>query len=336
MKTHIILYLVVLLLTTACVDAYKPDIAPAPKNIMVDGLITNQKTPYIIRIGHLKNVYDSFGDSVSGAKVTVSDNEGNTFLFLEKKKGVYESDPNVFTGVIGKTYTLKIVTKEGKVYQSSAEKLNDIPPIESITNTYKDATSGNEGFYVYISFKDLPEEGNFYRWETTFYAYKPRCGDINSCCDPCWDIYKKPDNIIISSDENYNGKLNANQEIFVVPYSSRSTAFINIVQYSTSASTYQFWKQLRKQISSVGSIFDPTPSTINGNIENIGNKDERVYGLFSASSISVTSYRIKRDYISENPKFITLPPIPNGPPPPCKPCIESDNVTKIKPFGWPN
>ncbi len=325
-----------LLLATACVDAYKPSIAPAPKDIVVEGLITNQAVPYTIKIGRLKNVYGSFSDVVTGATVSVSDNDGNVFAFLEKIKGVYESDPNVFTGIIGKIYTLKIVTKEGNIYQSSAEKLNDNPAIESITNTYKDATSGNEGFYVYLSFKDLPEEGNFYRWESTLYSIKPRCGDINPCCDPCWDVYKKPDNIIISSDENYNGKLNSNQEIFVVPYSSRSTAFINIVQYSTSASTYQFWKQLRKQISSVGSIFDPTPATIAGNIENINNKDEKVYGLFSAASISITPYSIKRDYITENPKFKILPPIPPGPPPPCKPCIESSDVTKIKPVGWLN
>lgn len=321
---------------TSCVDKYTPKLEPAPRNLVVEALITNMPEVYTVNITHLQNVASAYGDSVTGATVTVSDNDGNNYPFLEKTRGVYQSNPNVFKGIIGKKYVLKITTLEGQIFQSSEETMMDSPKLESINNIYKDETSGNEGFYVYISFKDLPEEGNYYRWETTFYSIKARCGEINSCCEPCWTIYKKPQNIIISSDENYNNQVFANQEIFIVPYSSRSNAFINIVQYSTSEATYQFWKQMRKQISSVGSIFDPTPTSIVGNIQNIGNKDDKVYGLFSVASKSTTAYTIKRDYIAKNPHFEILPPIPPGPPPPCKPCVEANLTTKIKPYGWSN
>ncbi|HEX8548783.1 MAG TPA: DUF4249 domain-containing protein, partial [Cytophagaceae bacterium] len=260
MKKYIIIHCVLFILAS-CVDKYKPDLSPASENIVVEGLITNVAEPYTVKLTRLKNVYESFSDSLSGALVTVSDNDGKTYLFQEKTQGIYQSDPNVFTALVGKKYTLKVDTKEGQKLQSSEELMMDSQKIESVNNVYKDASSGNRGFYVYIHFKDLPEEGNYYRWETTYYPTKPRCGDINPCCGDCWYVRRTPENIVVSSDENYNNKL-VESQIYILAYESRSKVFINIVQYSTTASTYTFWKELRKQISNVGSIFDPTPASI--------------------------------------------------------------------------
>jgi hypothetical protein len=205
------------------------------------------------------------------------------------------------------------------------------PIINSIHDVYQAGSIEDEGFNIYMDIQDLPEVGNSYRWESTYYTYKSLCFEIYNCCEPCWNVYKKPTSIAISEDRYYNGKSNTTK-VFKVPYETRATAFVNIELLGMNPSGYDFWNQLNKQISNVGSIFDPIPSSITGNVSCISKPNEKVYGCFIVASYSITSYYVKRDYITKNPNFIEQAPI--RPSNNCKPCIESSTVTKIKPFGW--
>lgn len=334
MKTinYISLFILCLLLQT-CIEPFDPKIAPAPQHLVVEGLITNQNKSHVIKLSFLKNINIVKAEGLSKADVRVIDNNGIEYVFKEKNRGEYHSDSIQFLAQIGNIYTLKIVTKEGKVYQSSPEKMLPQPTINSIYNVYNDENSEEEGFYIYIDIKDNPEEGNSYRWESTYYSIKPRCRELTTlCCELCWKIYRVPNRIMISEDKYYNN-MNSTMEVFRVPYDSRSSAFVNIEQYSMTTSSYQFWSQLKKQIANVGSIFDPIPSSIGGNMECKTEPNEKVYGCFSVSSYSLISYSVRRDYITRNPITENLPPLPPGPPS-CNPCDESLSSTKIKPTGW--
>lgn len=60
---------------------------------------------------------------------------------------------------------------------------------------------------------------------------------------------------------------------------------MEVSQYTLSYRAYDFWKQIQQQRSSVGSIFDPPPSEIKGNI--IAEDDSKAaLGFFRASSVA--------------------------------------------------
>ena len=57
-------------------------------------------------------------------------------------------------------------------------------------------------------------------------------------------------------------------------------------QYVLTPDAYQYWLILQKNTQNLGSLFDPQPSQLTGNIHCLTNPKEPVIGFLSASSIS--------------------------------------------------
>jgi len=67
----------------------------------------------------------------------------------------------------------------------------------------------------------------------------------------------------------------------------RSAYSIQVRQYALSADAYTFWTNLKKNTEQLGSIFEPQPSQINGNIHSATNPQEPVIGYISVGSTSL-------------------------------------------------
>jgi hypothetical protein len=70
---------------------------------------------------------------------------------------------------------------------------------------------------------------------------------------------------------------------------------MDLKQYSISQEAYRFLRLVKQQAEISGSIFDPPPATIRGNMISLNNPDEVVLGYFMAGG--ETSRRI---YIDKN------------------------------------
>jgi hypothetical protein len=53
-----------------------------------------------------------------------------------------------------------------------------------------------------------------------------------------------------------------------------------------SEKEYKYWETLKKNTENLGSIFDPQPSFVLGNIQCTNNPDEKVLGYIGAGSVS--------------------------------------------------
>ncbi len=109
--------------------------------------------------------------------------------------------------------------------------------------------------------------GNYYRW-------KQYIDD---------DYQNKAENLTFASDEFVEGN-----PIFGISI-TESVALgkkVKIEQLSISKRNFEYLDVLRSQTAFVGSIFDPPPAPIVGNIFNVNDSDEVVAGYFSASDIS--------------------------------------------------
>lgn len=304
------IYILVLLLGS-CITEYQPDTKSLPRSLVVEGVITDQPGPYTIQLTQTTD-YTNAGINLraSGATVTIADNAGTTETLTEitAGSGVYRTKATGIRGIAGRKYTLTVVTSDKKRYQSDAELLTAAPAIGKLYYEYRaDPTAltnqNIQGWDVYLDTKDPESTGDFYRWEWAHYEPISICqvterpGTIPfglGCCTQCWDITRCYNCINIKSDASINGNTLSRQLITRVPFTSRSSYYIEVQQQRLSAGGYAFWQSVKGLIQNNGGLFDAAPSTVRGNIRCVSDAGASVYGFFGASGISETYLYVDR------------------------------------------
>jgi hypothetical protein len=160
---NIIFIILSLFLLTSCEKEIDLDLDDKSGNIVIEGNITNQPGPYIVRI--TKSVAFTQNNqypAVTGAQVVVSDNTGQTEILQYVGDGKYMT--TAFTGVTGRTYTLKIQA-EGKQYTAQST----MPEVVSFDGLTQDSfTFGSETTYTLLPiFTDPAALGNRYLFNFT-------------------------------------------------------------------------------------------------------------------------------------------------------------------------
>ncbi|MGC1389938.1 MAG: DUF4249 family protein, partial [Bacteroidales bacterium] len=146
MKLKFILPVLWVLSLVSCKEAYNPVIDKRAGAIVVEGLITNLKEPYEIKIS-MATPYESTANNTNllEAAVSIKDNWGNTYMMhKENYREYYYSDTSEFVALPGRSYTLHIEMPDGEIYESSAQKLSSPAIIDSI---YGIITNKNFWYY---------------------------------------------------------------------------------------------------------------------------------------------------------------------------------------------
>jgi len=86
--------------------------------LVVEGLITNENSSYKINLHRTTKEKASVPEIVSDANVYITDSDGIKIHLQNAGDGSYKTDSTSFTGVVGKKYTLQILTSDGKEYKS--------------------------------------------------------------------------------------------------------------------------------------------------------------------------------------------------------------------------
>lgn len=282
----------------SCVEPINLGIPGSGGTLVVDGWITNQPGPYLVKLSrsvpYVDGVIKTFSTPEKGAVITITDDLGNVENLTETTTpGSYLT--NSLLGVPGRSYRLDFKTTKGGNYTSNFEKLMPVPPLVEIVTEYKitetliinangsPRTQRTENFLIYAVVNDPPEEKNYYRWTSDgifeFFA-------IND--DPlkhhCWAPTqgRLESQIEVTDDLDFNGQ-KYRQQIGIFPYDKPTMYLVHTRQRSLSSGGYEFLRQIRNQQTSTGSLFDPPPTGIAGNIHNINNDSEIVLGYFGAS-----------------------------------------------------
>ncbi len=341
------LLLSLLVTVIACVTEYQPETIRIAPVLVVEGQITDAPGPYTVRLTRTGD-FSNKGINLleTGAVVGIEDNAGNRETLREQSPGVYQTRANGMQGVAGRRYKLTIQTRNGQRYESDAETLTAAPPILNVYSEYKrERLPGTqvqqETWDVYLDTKDPETAGNFYRWEWTHYEAINICqkteranGTFSGlyCCTPCWDINRCYNCINVNSDVNFNGNNLSRQYIATVPYTSKLPYYIEIQQQSISRGAYQFWKSVRGLVNNTGGLFDPAPASVQGNIRNLTNTAEPVYGYFGATGLSERAVYVDRSNATGIPTI--SPPVEVPVLAPCFPCENSIYRTPNKPRFW--
>ena len=313
---------------------------------------------------------------ISKAVVSITDQNGLKTSFTEGiPLGTYYP-PKGFVGKVGSTYKLNVKMLTGQTYESTQETMKAVPEIENtisrfeIFDQYSKVDVRRAGFTVYLDFKDLPSEGDYYLWNWKHYEqlnYCATCTDgakydfnrldcvvprnptaevLNYLCDgKCWGITTNND-LNVFSDALTNGQRVVGRQVARIPFDNWTPYYFRLEQRSITKNAFAFYQSLIAQVQSSGSLFDvPAETRFSLNIKSLNNPTERVLGIFNVFSIRKKIFLIDRKQNIPINEYPMIPPAigllyscpPGASAFGCKdqvPCMESATRTKITPEGW--
>ena len=296
-----ILLLALMVALVSCKKPYFPPTISGPNGyLVVEGAINSGSDSTFITVSRTVNL-----DSVSfkpelHAILAVQGDNNASYPLIELGKGRY--------GCAGLNldnshqYRLSIKTANNAMYLSAFLPVLNSPPIDSVSYDTKGALT-IPGLNVYVTTHDQAGKILYYRWEynetwvfhSAYSSYFYSNGDTvltrNQTTDQvyqCWAtdtsssillgssaklsqdiIYKMPLTSVVSTSEKVEDE-----------YS------ILVKQYALTPDAYDFYTNLKKNTESLGSIFDPEPSQLNGNILCETNPMEPVIGYIGVGSTS--------------------------------------------------
>jgi hypothetical protein len=273
-------YALFLFLLASCVDPFATETKKESDRFTIEGSITNQSPPYQLKItksaNYTQNI-DGITRYVSGAVVKVCDDEGACTPYFETAVGRYQTAVGAPSGVVGKSYHVEITTADGIRIFSYPEAMLLAPPITNVYAEYDPTSLIEEGFQVYLDVQDPGDTPNYYKWESLgFTPYSKYCFSMES----------EQSIFSIASDKIINGNLLSRVPIKKVPFNSTTHYVLQVYQVALSADAYAFLDGIRKQVQSTGSIFDPPPSFLRGNLYNPDDTGNEILGYFLVGGTS--------------------------------------------------
>jgi len=290
-----ILIITILLTLTACVKQVTINTRNEKPILVVEGAITTDSLPYSVKLsysGPYKSALDIPDEYLEKqAKVSISDDQGNTTILTHRDKGVYETtDPN-YIGRQGRSYHVIIELSDGRKYTSVPEKIKPVVPILATAVVF--AQDNNfilpTSLHVSINADDPANEENYYKWN--FYSWVMRqthgipCGFGCKLYEYCFQKITDKE-VRILSDASINGNQIKNQLVGKSYIYTYGKSYVDIAQLSLTREAYQFWRSYEDQVSRTGNILDPTPGSIKGNVYNATDPNDFALGYFSASSVT--------------------------------------------------
>lgn len=289
---------IVLVLATGCQSRYMPDIVVnAPDYLVVEGLLNTGEGGTSIRLSRTNKV--NRGNDIIGenaATVTVEGRDNSTVTLQHQGSGIY-THPNLDL-VIGNEYRLKVHTNDGKEYLSEYVVAKLTPPIDSITWR----RTPDRGVGIYINSHDDSNNTRYYRWEydetweihSFFYAkYIFENGVVRPRVFPqedvsvCWR-HVASSKVLLGSTVKLESDVISQIPVHSFGFADERLSVrysILIRQYALEKAAFEYYDLLKKNTENLGTVFDPMPSEVKGNITCVTNPAEPVLGFVSVSDI---------------------------------------------------
>jgi Domain of unknown function (DUF4249) len=294
--------LALLMMALGCQKPYQPRITAVASNyLVVEGVINTGSDSTIVRLSRTVPLTSTAPVSPElGASVTILSNSGGNYPLFETGNGYYKSPGLNLSS--SNTYSLKIVTSGGKTYQSDFVPSKTSPPIDSVY--YRIQSNGN-GLNIFADTHDPSRNSNYYRWDyqETYIIHSAFSSGLYLQTQPfdtvltrpgadeiytCW-INDSSSNIIINSSAKLSKDVIADNQVTSIASTSEkigSRYSILVKQYVLTADAYNYYQQLKKNSERLGSIFDPQPSELPGNVHSVSNPSEPVIGYITAGTSS--------------------------------------------------
>jgi hypothetical protein len=288
-----------IVLLTACIEKFDPPSVGVNDLLVVDAYLTDDDQPIVVRLSRSIPLDTNYWIPETGADVHISDDSGEEFRLWETDKGIYNYPGNT-DPVPGKSYQLHVKTSNGNAYISDWVTMRETPAVDSLTWEYEEIPDQDlQGLQFYVYTHD-PENNTWYyrwEWEETWIFYTPYISTINwqdgqiiqrtEDISTCWNTGSST-SIYIASSKNLDQDVVYRYPVYYADNSTDRFSIrysLNVRQYALSEESYNYWKELKKVTEDLGTLFDPLPSSLHGNIHSIKDENETVLGYFDAYTV---------------------------------------------------
>lgn len=289
-----ILAIFLILSIISCIDPFSPPEVSSPQSYLVmDGFLNIGTDTTVIELRRTQNINEFTAPVIeSGAMLTVESEEGVAYFFSEIGSGKYVLPPGNLDPS-GK-YRLRIETASGQEYLSEFVSVSLTPPIDDIT--YR-VDPGQNAMVFYVNTHDPQGKTQFYRWKfeetwayrSTYYSgLEVVNGELvtrNEDISLCWSTSKSR-NIILGNTIKLTSDIIKDLPVNTVRVPTNKLLVkysILVKQYGLSREAFEYWTTLLKTTQTTGSLFDAQPSLVTGNIRSTTDREDLVFGYFSAS-----------------------------------------------------
>ncbi|GAB3225281.1 DUF4249 family protein [Algoriphagus aestuariicola] len=318
--------LLALLSVSSCVDEINLEIVESNQALVVDAWMGNVPEDTYVKIyrtvPYMSGILNPDYLSVPVTRVEIEEKDGQTIPFSQVEPTVFKQTWS-FQPSPGKSYRLLVETAEGEVFESSWEVMPPLVEIEDIVAKAIEKevmlTSGAEPFFQTQTFAEvrakltdpgLGEFGYLIRTSGITELYTSSSNDRCRCVcfedDP--DIFA---GMNVVSNKNFQG-VSFQATIGDVSLSYLGRYFVSTKVKTLNKSGLDYLNRVNDQQRNTGSIFDPAPSRVKGNIKKKGAENETVLGgffLFQESQHEQMLYRsqIRSSAIGLNHRIEPLP-----------------------------
>lgn len=357
-------FIALLTLLSACVDQLEFEVPrDAPRTLIIDGFIHNLNGPHKVKVSYsapfVNDLDGGIEQPIEDAKVIILDDLGVSYQMFHEGNGIYSSTYS-YKGEVGRSYKVNVKVGD-KTYESAFSQLPEPPMIDEVyyeTATIQIIEDGivkpRRGLQFYADFNYNNTSGNYLiDWDGTYmfpslvYTFSDIvCTKTIPGPSVCYvpdsgsgwvDVFSNADNTV-QGIKRVPISFTEVDRRFLIKYS------YNVRLYSTDLAGFQFHDLVHKQSAATGSIFDPTPAQINGNLYNVDDPDEVVFGYFGAFGASEKRLFIEPDEIPfeiDNSRPTACAPNVGqtqgniqGPEPWCCDCLFWPNSTSNRPIYW--
>jgi len=307
---RIVIILLFILAISNCKDRYDLATQSAKSYLVVDGIITDDPHAQYIRLG-LTGDPNRAPTPLVGAAVTLRDEIGVIENFIDLQDGRYQLSQNTLQPKKSGTYTLGISLPDGRQYLSSPEKMPASLATDSTYFAFEQHTIvSSEGVPVnftsintYLDTK-LPTgtETSYLRWGLDeVYCIIPPCPPGALRCPPWCFISQEVSKYNITLIKTSDFKQSALQNILLqnrdIDFTFMVRHYLNVTQYSMNEQAFKYWQKVQLLYQRTGSLFDTPAAVITGNMHNITDVNEPVYGYFEASAAHLRRLAVDRGFI---------------------------------------
>ena len=351
--------LIVSFVLSGCSDVFTPEIKNSKSFMVVEGSLTTKPgKQYIFLNNSSSYTSDAYFSGISDVDVSVIGQNGKEYHYTGAN-GVYQitldesSVPKV-----GETYFLRLVTPDGKIYESTPQTIAECPEISKLYCQYnteqviseddfgKPVEINKTGLDIYFETQGiLPSSTYFiydyigfgeYRttvmqeeqpWDIYGYNYLPALYQNMIHAVSASDYsgqYVKANKLMFLAQGDLAGNPPAIPEDLTILHKYYRGLVFRLRQFSISADAYKFYSDAENQLNAEGRLFDPVAPKLYGNVKCVSDSTSEVLGVFYAADVKEKSayfYLLTRNV----PYTKYLDSLPN---------INPDTLFTYPPDGW--
>jgi hypothetical protein len=310
----------------SCVDEINLSLEESNQAIVIEAWLGNTPGDTFVKVyrtsPYVSGVLSPNYIPVPVKSVVIEQSSGGDILFSQVEGNLFRQS-NSFDPVPGRNYRMVLETKAGEVYESDWETMPPLVKIEDINaqafQKQVMTTVGQTQFFQFKTFADVqaqisdPGLGELgYLIESSGITELYTSASVDNCACTC---YERVPNIFagmnLKSNQPFQGR-SFGLSLGEIPLSSLGRFFVSTKVKTVNKSSYDYLRQVDQQQRNSGSIFDPAPFRIKGNIKKRGAENQRVLGgffLYQESSFEKLLYRIqiRNESLSLNHSIDALP-----------------------------